>query len=242
MERKQAWGHPPVDDVGYLSSSEWLKAPALQLRDLVREMEIARYSGWRNYQDNWRRVLKMDETRDKVVLDYGCGFGIEGLQYARSGNEVILSDIVRDNVKVALRVFVLEGFQAGAFHITKKEPMNKMFGKFDVIHCSGVLHHIPDAERVVQAMAEHMSERGELRLMVYSDEAWRIACRTEPPARVEHDPDFGTFWSHWDGVGGYADWYDESRLLDRFGEWFELEVCEYLTEHREYLGAVLVKR
>lgn len=240
--RRQSWSHPPVDDVGYVSSRELLAAPAQELRTLIANAESNRYGGWRNYRNLWRKTLRLDETHDKVVLDYGCGIGIEALQYARTGNEVIVADISRDNVRLAMRVLELEGFSAGAFQITKAVPVNSLFGNFDVIHCAGVLHHIPDARRVVQAMAARMSEGGELRLMVYSDEAWRIACGTEPPDRVEDDPGFHTYWTHWDAVGGYADWYDPDKLVERFGQWFDLVEWSYLTERHEYLGARMVKR
>jgi hypothetical protein len=44
-----------------------------------------------------------------------------------------------------------------------------------------------------------------------------------------------------DGVGEYADWYDDAKLEDWFGEWFRLENFEYLTQDLAYCGAVLVK-
>jgi SAM-dependent methyltransferase len=232
----------PVDDVGYISSAELLQARPRYLRELIRDMEETRYKGWRNYHGRWRRVLRMDDTRGRVVCDYGCGIGIEGLQYARAGNEVILADISDDNLALARRIFQIEGFKVGTFRITIKTPVNSLFGQFDVVHCAGVLHHIPRPKPVMEAIAKSLKKGGELRLMVYSDEAWRIACGTEPPAVVEKDVRFDMFWQRWDAVGGYADWYDPNRLIERFGEWFTIAEAEYLTEHREYLGVRMVKK
>jgi SAM-dependent methyltransferase len=236
------WSSPPVDEIGYIASTKLLKLRADDLLDLVRQMEESRYMGWRNWENRWREVLGLDTTEDKVVLDYGCGVGIEALQYARTGNDVIVADISRENVRLAMRILDLEGFQVGSFQITEDHLMNFMFAPFDVIHCAGVLHHIPDPIPVVEEMAEHLAPNGELRLMLYSDEAWRIACDTEPPEVVTDDPRFDRYWSHWDPVGGYADWYDEQRLYERFGGLFSIERYEPLTENGAYVGAVLVKR
>jgi SAM-dependent methyltransferase len=240
--RVRAWSNPPVDDVGYISSAKLLKLREEDLLDVVRKFEESRYLGWRNYENRWREVLGLDSTHDKVVLDYGCGVGIEALQYARAGNDVIVADISRDNVRLAMRILALEGFEAGAFQITEDHLMNFMFSTFDVIHCAGVLHHIPDPIPVVEAMSDQMAVGGELRLMLYSDKAWRIATDSEPPEVVTEHPRFNRYWTHWDPIGGYADWYDESRILERFGHRFDLACYEPLTENGAYVGAVLVKK
>lgn len=238
----ESWSRPPVDDIGYLSSRELLALPNEQLLDLIRRAEEARYLGWRNYENRWRDVLGLDSTHDKYVLDYGCGIGIEALQYARTGNAVVLADIARDNVNLAMRVLRLEGFEAGAFQITEEHLVNGLFGEFDIIHCAGVLHHIPNPRPVVEAMAERLVDGGELRLMLYSDEAWRIACGSEPPTIVEDDPGFETYWQRWDEIGGYADWYDFERLDLRFGDLFFVKRYKQLTRDGAYIGAVLEKR
>lgn len=241
-ERVAQWSSPPVDDVGYIPSAELLRLPSKELRKTIATAERNRYQGWRNYENRWRDLLKLDSTHDCHVLDYGCGIGIEALQYARAGNDVTVADISRSNVRLALRVLRLHGFEAGGFQITEGSLVNGIFGTFDVIHCAGVLHHIPNAVEVVREMAKHLIEGGELRLMVYSDYAWRLASSDEPPERVHEHPDFEAYWRRWDAVGGYADWYDCARLERRFGEWFWIEACEYLTMFREYLGAVLRRK
>lgn len=242
-QRVADWSQPPVDDVGYIASQDLLRVEPERLRLIVTQAERARYSGWRNYRSRWRSTLKMNTTKDKYVLDYGCGIGIEALQYAKAGNDICVADISRENVLLALRVLSLFGFDnVNSFHITEDNLVSGLLGTFDVIHCAGVLHHIPEPEPVVEEMAKHLADDGELRLMVYSDKAWRIACHCDPPERVQDHPCFERYWQRWDSVGGYADWYNAERLQERFGEWFELIDAQPLTEHGEYLGAVLRKR
>lgn len=244
-ERVQQWSSPPVDDIGYMSSERLMSWNDEALLDLIRQMEKNRYGGWRNTQNRWRDVFSLDTTRGKRVLDYGCGVGLEAVQYIKAGNEVALADISEANLYLAHRVCCLYGFNPTVL-VLSDDPcdFHPFAGRpYDVIHCVGVLHHIPEPIPVVKAMSDALAPGGELRLMVYSDEAWRIATSTDPPnSRVEDDPMFERYWQRWDPHGGYADWYDAERLAERFGEWFFLDRYEPLTEHGEYVGAVLVKR
>lgn len=244
-ERVKQWSSPPVDDLAYVPSRQMLAMDMIPLNEMIRKMGENRYGGWRNHQGRWRSVLGLDSTRGKRVLDYGCGVGLEALEYAKAGNELRVADISEDNVRLALRVLRMNGFNSFGIRLTS-DPHDFTFRHepFDVIHCVGVLHHIPEPIPVVKAMADALAPGGELRLMVYSDEAWRIATGTQPPRGmpVEDHPDFERYWQRWDPHGGYADWYDEIKLAEWFGEWFILDRYEPLTEHGEYVGAVLVKR
>lgn len=244
QEQKVSWSNPPVDDVGYISSKSLLKKSNEELRALTGRMEAARYDGWRNYNGNWRRVLGLDDTKGQRVLDYGCGVGVEALQYARRDNAIWLADIVEENLKLASRILRLFGYTPIATCLLRGRSPFYSFteGSFDVVHCSGVLHHIPKPRPVVRQMSRWLKANGELRLMLYSDDAWRLTTNAEPPSEVETHKLFRRFVTAMDGVGEYSDWYDEERLTERFGEWFEIANCEYLTENRAYLGAVLRKR
>lgn len=232
----EAWSSPPVDDIGYIPSARLLRLNDDDLFDLVINFEQTRYKGWRNWNGNWRRVLKMDETRNKKVLEWGCGVGIEALQYARAGNRVAVSDIVPDNVKLATRVIKLMGFSDSL--IKTHSPSSK----YDVIHCSGVLHHVPNPVDVMEDFCYRLYRGGEVRLMLYSDWAWRIHTGMEPPEDTAAHPMFQHYVSSMDGVGHYADWYDDAKLERLFGKWYELENFEYLTQDMAYCGAVMVKR
>jgi len=243
-QRRTQWSSPPIDDIGYIPSKDLMTWDDGALVDLINEMEHSRYLGWRNFEGRWRRVLGLDTTFARDVLDYGCGVGLESLQYARNENRVTVADISGDNISLALRVLKLFEVPAAGHWLIPERPASapSTMRKFDVVHCCGVLHHIPNAEDVVKALHSRLRAEGELRLMVYSDEAWRIATGTEPPLIVDNHPKFERYWQHWDPIGGYADWYNAERLESRFGRWFTIEQYEPLTEHGEYVGAVMVKR
>lgn len=237
----EAWSHPPVDDVGYISSAQLLQLSDDALRSLIDTLETTRYTGWRNWQNGWREGLLLDVTHDKRVLDYGCGVGVEALQYARNNNRVYLADIVSDNVQLARRVLNVHGFESAGSTMLAEEPPS--WGQlFDIIHCAGVLHHIPTPELVVAAMHDWLFPAGELRLMLYSDKGWRRAVGTDPPQVVDEDPGFQQFVSFFDSVGAWADWYDRARLEARFGRWFDIEEVRYITPDGIYLTAILRRR
>lgn len=243
--RAKQWSSPPVDDVGYIPSTDMLEMPSEELSLLVANFELARYHGWRNYQNRWRDVLGLDTTHAKHVLDYGCGVGIEALQYARAGNTVSLADISGNNVKLADRVLKLHGFKSLHTMVVKETgPLLPLKPEtVDVVHCNGVLHHIPDPIPVIKAMHGWLKPEGELRLMLYSDHAWEIATGTLAPEGDVFDyEEFDAFWQHWDPLGGYADWYDAEKLRHRFGKWFRISRFEPLDKTGAYVGAVLVKR
>lgn len=232
----EAWSFPPVDDIGYISSAKLLELSDDDLADLVVNFEHTRYKGWRNWNGNWRRVLKMDSTHDMTVLDWGCGVGIEALQYARAWNVVSVTDIVPDNVALARRVIELMGY-AVALRKTHSPSV-----RYDIVHCAGALHHVPNPVDVMREFAHLLYPGGEVRLMLYSDWAWRLHTGMEPPEDTPSHPMFQHYVSKMDGVGDYADWYDDAKLERLFGEWFRLENFEYLTQDMAYCGAVMVKR
>jgi len=247
--QKKAWASPPVDDIGYLPASDLLAMDDHGFCSVMRKMEENRYGGWRNLRNRWIDSLRIDDTHDKRVLDYGCGVGVEALQFAPS-NRVWVADIVPGNLKVAKRLFALSDYDlSGALLIQKDAPFIKATeafdpdAAFDVIHCSGVLHHIVDPVPVVRAMAGWLTDGGELRLMLYSDKAWLAATgEYPPPDDVTDSPLRERFVRHWDAVGGWADWYNQQRLADRFGEWFRVADYQPITRGGEFVGAVLVKR
>ena len=241
--QRDAWSAVPVDEVGYLPSADLLAMGDDALRALITRMEQARYDGWRNHDGLWKAAMRLDEAAGLRVLDFGCGTGIEALQYSRAGAFVVVADINAASVQLAVRVLRLFGFSAAGFFVMRGDgPLATTGWQFDVVHMSGVLHHIPDPVPVVAEAATWLEPGAELRLMVYSDAGWRDITGTEPSADVTDHPQRMTFVRHFDAVGDWADWYDEARLAQRFGEWFDVRDVRYITPNGHYLTARLVRR
>ncbi len=149
-----AWSQPPVDDVGYLSSADMMTMGDTQLNLVIMQMARTRYDGWRNHNGLWREMLRLDSTHGKDVLDFGCGVGMEARELQEAGNRVQLADVSADNLALALRVLQLGDHCPDMLtcHLVDNEAPYFMADRasFDVIHCSGVLHHIPWAKEIMR--------------------------------------------------------------------------------------------
>lgn len=245
-EYVESWSQPPVDDLGYFKSEDMLTWSDFRLMDAISKMRTARYEGPRNHGGLWRDLLGLDFTGRKI-LEYGCGVGMEATELALAGNEVAVADISETNMDLATRVMRLHGTgPLGRFRIGPDWPfINCPFEVFDVVNCSGVLHHIRKARLTMERFHEVLKPRGEVRLMVYSDHGWRLATGMEPPETdldIENHPRFRHYVQWMDGIGDYATWYDQEKIERQFGDLFHLAEFAYLTPDRRYCAAVLIKK
>lgn len=241
-EQKQAWSEPPVDGVGYISSARLLASSDGQLRSLIAKMVHERYAidGWRNHGNKWRDLLGLDSTSGKIILDYGCGVGLESLQFARR-NIVYAGDIVEANTRLAARVGALHDCEIRPLLLSTSAPFFNL-DEIDIFYCNGVLHHIPCARQVLLNAAEALSPDGEIRLMLYTDRAWERTTKTPVPpvdADVTTCAGFRAFVLGMDSVGSYADWYNAEKIEHRFGDFLRLERFDYITSDDAFCVAIL---
>src|SRR5438552_19144793 len=85
-QAQQAWSRLPSDELGYLDTDHLLRRSTDQLRTMIATMKQMRYdtTGWRNWNNRWREFFMMDTMTDKRVLDFGCGVGLDALQFSES--------------------------------------------------------------------------------------------------------------------------------------------------------------
>ena len=177
MQRQAtAWSRPPVDDVGYISSSELMKLSDEDLWGIVAQMTRTRYGpgGWRNWKGLWRDLLGLDEFDGLDVLDFGCGTGVESAQLAQR-NRVQIADIATPNLTLAERVIRLSGREpTRIWGVTGTWPFLTVPDEsIDVFFCSGVLHHIPWPRDIMRRAHAMLRPGGQARLMLYSATARR---------------------------------------------------------------------
>jgi SAM-dependent methyltransferase len=243
--QRREWLRVPLDGVGYVSTSEMASWTDDDLRDTVQLLERTRYGtdGWRNHRNRWRECLGLDSTHGKRVLDFGCGIGVESLQFAKSGNDAVVADINAASAATAKRVLSLWGYPAEAVVITGAYPFVEC-APVDTFYCNGVLHHLPYAREVLLRAVELLRPGGDIRLMLYSDRLWVRSTGTLPAVDtpVEEHPKFQDFHCALDAVGGYADWYNCKKIEHRFGGFLAVEHCEYITADDAFLVAVLRPR
>lgn len=222
QKNSKEWLSLPVDDIGYIPADELLDMSDADFGRLIAQASDNRYNlkGYRNYKNKWREYLGLDSTKGKRVLDFGCGIGLEALQFHRD-NTVILADINQASLDVSKRTL---GANVETALITDVYPFFEC-QPIDIFYANGVLHHTPRFREILERAAEVLKPDGEVRLMLYSDKGWKIA--GTDPVRF------------FDGVGEYADWYSLEKLTETVGDIYDVFFCEYITTDDRFLVAKL---
>jgi ubiquinone/menaquinone biosynthesis C-methylase UbiE len=99
---------------------------------------------------------------DKRALDYCCGNGDIALQLARQGAEAHGIDISAEEIETAKKNALAAGFASRThFSVMDAEAMAFPDDHFDVIVCSGVLHHL-DVDKAFPELARVLKPTGEI--------------------------------------------------------------------------------
>ena len=104
------------------------------------------------------------------VLVAGCGTGSETAQIAREYPDCILTaiDVSQTSLDYARRQCAAIGLQTIRFLHLDLHKVAELQEQFDVIFCSGVLHHLPDPEQGWAALVAVLRPGGVMRVMLYS--------------------------------------------------------------------------
>lgn len=114
------------------------------------------------------RLLDRSIAGDARILDIGCGTGQMSLFLARADRVVIGADLTRASLALgaaAARRFELEHvhFVETDLHASGLRP-----GTFDVVFCSGALHHTPDPRAAFTAIVPLARAGGVIIVGVYN--------------------------------------------------------------------------
>lgn len=111
-------GYPPNDSI------EWLRARAGR----------SRFAG----------LLDEAVAQDARIVEVGCGTGQMSLYLARGERMVIGADLCRASLELGAAAARRLGIDRVRFVETDLTRPGLRAGMFDVVYCSGVLHHTPD--------------------------------------------------------------------------------------------------
>lgn len=245
-QQVEEWRRVPIEGVGYIDLAGLADVSDEELWRVAAVAAKNRYDDGRNPDGVWRKLLGLDSTESKHVLDFGCGFGLESLQFAKSGNSLTLVDINESSVRVAGRMITAHGFGSSILATCVATDQKPYFespsGLVDVFYCAGVLHHIPYPREILLRAVELLAPGGEIRLMLYTDKAWEGATG-EPAPPVDDDtsanPLAPKFRATFDSVGRWADWYNKARLEHRFGDFLDVVSYDNLNLNGVYAAATL---
>jgi len=120
------------------------------------------YSITRGSQTYVRRRLLKRISNGKKFLDYGCGKGEISIFLAKNDAEVTGIDISDVSIKIAKENAIAQGLKdEPTFLVMDGENLEFNDNTFDVIICSGVLHHL-DINEAYPELARVLKPDGEI--------------------------------------------------------------------------------
>lgn len=141
-----------------------LRLPADERTETVRRFyEVAPFPGYRERdtlsglraradRSEFARLLDRAIPGDAKVLEVGCGTGQMSLYLARARRTVIGADLTRPSLLLAAGAARRFGVDQALFVETDLNRPGLKPGAFDVVYCSGVLHHTPDPKAAFRSI------------------------------------------------------------------------------------------
>ena len=173
------------------------------------------------------QMLDAAIPHDARIVEIGCGTGQMSLYLARGERQVIGADLTRASLLLAAEAARRFGITGVSFVETDLAQPALRPGVFDVVYCSGVLHHTPDPRASFARIAQLARPGGMIVLGLYNRVARLPLRMRRVVARLTRER-----WIPFDPV-----------LRDRAGEperraaWLR-DQYRHPEEHRHSLGEV----
>ncbi len=166
------------------------------------------------------------ETTAVRILDAGCGTGVgtEYLVHLNPDATVLGIDLSEGALTVAKERCQRSGADRASFLHLSLYDVEQVPGEFDLINCVGVLHHLPDPIRGIQALSQKLAPSGIMHIFVYAAHGrWEIQLMQEAIALLQGDKR----GDYKDGVKVgrqiFASLPDNNRLVQRENERWSME-------------------
>jgi len=155
-------------------------------------------------QDYMLEAIPFGSFKGKRVLEVGSGSGIDSAEFGRNSAEVISLDFTETGT-TATRDTLNEAGVASSVVRAAAQSLPFRDGAFDCVYSFGVLHHIPDASRIVGEISRVMTPDGDFICMLYNKNSLLYAYSV---LFLHRDEDLG-----------------EEELLSKYSE--RVEMCPY---------------
>lgn len=148
-----------------------------------------------NWRWNWLAAYNFctgqkPQKQDIRILDAGCGTGVstEYLVHLNPHAQVVGIDLSTGALDVAKERCKRSGANRVEFHHLSLYDVEQLPGEFDLINCVGVLHHLSDPIRGIQALAKKLAPGGLMHIFVYGELGrWEIQLMQKAIALLQGD-------------------------------------------------------
>ena len=200
--RCEACAAPYAEEDGILR----LRAPADARTETVREFyEAAPFPGYpprdslawlraRAERSQFAQLLDQAIAGDARIVEVGCGTGQMSLYLARADRVVVGADLTLGSLRLAEAARRRFGLPRVRFVESDLNRPGLTEGAFDVVYCSGVLHHTPDPQAAFARVARLARPGGMIVLGLYNSVARlplrlrRVAARLSGYRWIPFDP------------------------------------------------------
>jgi len=126
------------------------------------EVEAHRYA----LEPHIKEIVGFERWAGKDVLEAGCGIATDGMQFVRAGARYTGMDFSPSALSLAQHRFDLAGEEARLQQGSIAEiPFPD--DSFDLVYSNGVIHHLPETQRVVDEFHRVLRPGGKAIVMVY---------------------------------------------------------------------------
>ena len=166
----------PVRDVQAFWDTEACGSHFVEEKRGSREF-YERYRQFR-YRVEWHIPLLVPfaETRDKKVLEIGCGNGADGVLFAQAGADYTGVDLTEAAIEATRKHFQAVA-APGRFQIENAESLSFPNESFDFVYSYGVLHHTANPSQAFGEVLRVLKPGGNAVLMLYHKNSFNYYVR-----------------------------------------------------------------
>ena len=117
-------------------------------------------------QDYMHASFDFENWKGKKVLEFGCGSGIDAVEFARNGALVTAIDITDNACRLTKELAEEAKVPIVVIKVDSELPFTE--GMFDLVYSFGVLHHIPNVEKTLAEIHRVLKPNGRVTAMLYN--------------------------------------------------------------------------
>lgn len=116
------------------------------------------------------RYQQVIDTTDKIILDAGCGSGLQSLvlALANPGAKIVGVDLSSKSIELATQRLAYHGFENVEFHTLSLNNIESLGYEFDYINCDEVLYLLPNPPEMLTTFRKILKPQGIIRSNLHS--------------------------------------------------------------------------